>query len=237
MGKKRKMDPFDKNLLGLYLQNLESEKDVLNFCLVNKKFNTVCQNDNFFKLFLEKKYGNGIAEYKLPNETWKKYMLRLSFYKGLLEEEFDFKCSSETCLNFKREYFMKKYDTDNIDEVLVAASKKGDIKIVKVLLKDVKVNPSNHNIDALLWASEYGHAEIVKLLLEDGRFDPRYNRSYSLALAANYNFPEVVKLLLEDGRANPADANNRALKWAKQKGNQEIVDMLLKDGRLDPDYL
>ena len=239
--RKKNMDPFDKNLLGLYLQNLNSEKDALNFCLVNKKFNTVCQNDNFFRLFLEKKYGPGIAEYKLPNETWKRYMLRLSFYKGLLEEEFYYKPENwkDGPLNFEREYFMKKYDTDDIDVVLIQATKNGDVEIVKVLLKDdrLKNTLSTFKSGALIWASEYGYAEIVKLLLEDGGADPRDSRSYSLALAASYNFPEVVRLLLEDGRADPSDASNRALKWAKQKGNQEIVDMLLKDGRLNPDYL
>ena len=45
------------------------------------------------------------------------------------------------------------------------------IKIVKILLKDERVDPSDQNNDAIQWASEKGHLEVVKLLLKDKRID------------------------------------------------------------------
>lgn len=199
------MDPFDKNLLGLYLQNLENEKDVLSFCLVNKKFNAVCQNDNFFKLFLEKKYGKGIAEYKLPNETWKRYLLRLSFYKGLLEEEFNYKPEYENFenLDFEKKYFINQYDTSDINIAFIRACRDGDVNVVKFLLKDSRVNP-NHldQTGGLKYAARYGHIGVVKLLLKDKRIDPAKDHSIALRYAAENDHNDIVNLLLEDGRSD-----------------------------------
>lgn len=48
----------------------------------------------------------------------------------------------------------------------------GQIEVVKMLLKDPRVDPADVDSCALWYAASYGHLEIVRLLLEDGRVDP-----------------------------------------------------------------
>ena len=49
------------------------------------------------------------------------------------------------------------------------ASMNGHIEIVRLLLKDGRVDPSDLNNWAIREASIYGHTDIVKLLLDDPR--------------------------------------------------------------------
>jgi ankyrin repeat protein len=53
------------------------------------------------------------------------------------------------------------------------ASYNGHSKVVELLLKDKRVDPSDCDNDAIKWASKNGHLEIVKLLSEDKRVNPR----------------------------------------------------------------
>ena len=48
-------------------------------------------------------------------------------------------------------------------------SSNGYIEIVKILLQDNRVDPSDRNNYAIQCAMENGHIEIVKLLLKDKR--------------------------------------------------------------------
>src|SRR5947208_562907 len=70
------------------------------------------------------------------------------------------------------------------------------LEIIKVLLQDKRIDPSNHNNSAIGCASENGHIEIVKLLLQDPRVDPSASDNFAIKTALRFNHLEIVKLLI-----------------------------------------
>ncbi|KAJ2991885.1 hypothetical protein HDV02_003400 [Globomyces sp. JEL0801] len=111
------------------------------------------------------------------------------------------------------------------------ASRKGQTEIVKLLLKDSRVDPSAQNNSAIREAATYGHIEIVKLLLHDSRVDPSAQNNSAIQGAATYGHIEIIKLLLQDSRVDPSAQNNSAIHGASTYGHIEIVKLLLHDSR------
>ncbi len=64
-------------------------------------------------------------------------------------------------------------------ELLNQAEKRGRLAIVRVLLQDTRIHPSDPECTALIHASR-GHVEIVKLLLQDSRVDPSVQNNQAL---------------------------------------------------------
>ena len=60
-----------------------------------------------------------------------------------------------------------------MNEQFIEAVKNGDVKNVKLLLADPRVDPSDDDNFAIRLASNYGQTEVVKLLLADPRVDWR----------------------------------------------------------------
>ncbi len=79
------------------------------------------------------------------------------------------------------------------------ASENGNLEVVKLLLKDKRVDPSVQNNSAIVWASQYGHLEVM-LLLADKRVNPSDKNNDAIALATRYGYDEISKLLLADNR-------------------------------------
>ena len=75
------------------------------------------------------------------------------------------------------------------------ASRNGYLEIVKPLLSDSRVDPSDDNNYAIRWASENGHLEIVELLLSDLRVDPSDDDNYAIKEASNNGYVKIVNLL------------------------------------------
>ena len=98
------------------------------------------------------------------------------------------------------------------------ASLYGYTEIVRLLLKDKRVDPS----EAIRLASESGYIEIVKLLLKDKRVKPSTHDNYPIRAAIRNNHFEVVKLLLQDKRVDPSDLNNEAIKRAAADGRMKL---------------
>jgi hypothetical protein len=48
----------------------------------------------------------------------------------------------------------------------------GHVEVVRLLLNDARVDPSDINNEAIRLASQNGHVEVVKLILNDPRVDP-----------------------------------------------------------------
>lgn len=70
------------------------------------------------------------------------------------------------------------------------------LKIVKMLLKNNRVNPGGYENTALRKACKCGHTEIVKLLLEDTRVNPEDYYNDAINSATDNNHIEIVKLLI-----------------------------------------
>ena len=113
---------------------------------------------------------------------------------------------------------------------LVTACKNGDIRSVRLLLKDPHVNPADDHNQAIIQASAHGHEDIVRLLMSDARVNAADENSIALYWAAINGYDRVVRLLLNDPRINPV----MSFLEACEEGQTESVRILLADPRVDP---
>ncbi|KAI8900063.1 ankyrin repeat-containing domain protein [Globomyces pollinis-pini] len=114
------------------------------------------------------------------------------------------------------------------------AGENGHAEVIKLLLQDDRIDPTEDDSQALRLASENGHLEVVELLLEDGRADPSDDDNYAICFASLNGHYEIVKLLMKDDRTDPSGDNNYAIRSAASGGHSEIVQLLLTDERVDP---
>ena len=59
-----------------------------------------------------------------------------------------------------------------LQQQFINAAKAGNLEVVKLLLTDNRVDPSDDDNLAIIWAASRGHHEVVKTLLADNRVDP-----------------------------------------------------------------
>ncbi|UCG51380.1 MAG: ankyrin repeat domain-containing protein, partial [Candidatus Latescibacterota bacterium] len=111
---------------------------------------------------------------------------------------------------------------------------RGQLEIVKLLLKGKRVDPSARDNEAILYAAQFGHTEIVELLLKDPRVDPSANRNAAIRRAAENGHVGIVELLLKDPRVDPSARDNEAIQRAAFSGHLEVVELLLKHPDVDP---
>jgi len=105
-------------------------------------------------------------------------------------------------------------------------------EIVKLLLNDTRVNPSDQDNEALRNASARGHFEIVKLLISNPKLTFSDISSDAIVQASKNGHLEIVKLLLNDPRVNPTYQNNAAVRYANTFKFTDIVNLLLTDTRV-----
>lgn len=114
-------------------------------------------------------------------------------------------------------------------EALKIACEYGHTKIVKLLLKNKKTNPTS---DSIITAVETGHSTILNLLLMDGRADPTYKHNTAIIKASENGNIKAVKLLMKDFRVDPSDQNNEALELALEIDWLDVIKELLKNGKV-----
>ncbi|KAJ3270361.1 hypothetical protein HDV01_007886 [Terramyces sp. JEL0728] len=106
------------------------------------------------------------------------------------------------------------------------ACKKGYLDIVKLLVKDQRVDIHSQSNYSLCWAARKGHFEIVKLLVENGA-DPSDNDNFAIKHSCRNGHYEIVKLLLQDSRVDKHAENDYCTAWAHEKGFEEIIQLLM----------
>ena len=116
----------------------------------------------------------------------------------------------------------------NCYEIFDFSGENGYVEVVKLLLQNNCVDPSNCSDYIIREASRNGHVEVVKFLLQDNRVDP----SDSIGIASENGNIEVVKLLLQDDRVDPSRDDNYALIMASAYDYVEVVELLLQDVRV-----
>ncbi|KAI8892338.1 hypothetical protein BC833DRAFT_625931 [Globomyces pollinis-pini] len=104
--------------------------------------------------------------------------------------------------------------------------------IVRILLEDGRLDPSEDNNSAIKFAARYGYAEILKILLKDKRVDPAVERNYAIRYASECGRTDIVKLLLNDERVDPFVDDRYAIRKSFLHGHTEIVRLLLHDKRI-----
>ena len=92
------MEVGDKDIYP-YIVNLAEDRDVINMLSVNRKFN----DDSYFKRILEKRYPL-LLEFKLEDETYKRFYLRMVKYLAKLWEEFKIPYVAVKGLNPEKRY-------------------------------------------------------------------------------------------------------------------------------------
>lgn len=130
-------------------------------------------------------------------------------------------------------------DTDTPDTPLYAASSKGHLGVLRLLLtKGAKVKRLGWapGVYPLYAAAENGHLEVVKLLLEKGAPDDEQNSLgfTALMLAAKAGHKDIVEVLLNKGSDINAPHTNMgtgtALSQAVENGHLDTVKLLMDRG-------
>jgi ankyrin repeat protein len=126
---------------------------------------------------------------------------------------------------------------DDLGEQLLAASRKGDVAVVKQLLdKGADVNAKNrYNSTPLFFACDRGHFEVAKLLIERGADmnvkDNFYNAT-ALTWAMNKKHNDIVELMITKG----VDATD-AFRGSIQGNDQKMFQMVLEKGKVNQSLL
>ena len=76
----------------------------------------------------------------------------------------------------------------------------GNVDLVKMFLKDERVDPSADDNYAIIKSAENGHLDVVEFLLKDERVDPSAKDNFAIRMSAGYRHLDVVELLLKDRR-------------------------------------
>jgi len=128
--------------------------------------------------------------------------------------------------------------TSNLNEELLAATRKSDLAAVKALLaRGADVNAkSPYGATPLFFACDRGSLEIVKMLVESGADvnvkDTFYN-STAVGWAVSKNHIAIVKLLLEKG----ANSKQIVMRSAISEEKPDMVKMLLEMGGFKPEEM
>ena len=111
-------------------------------------------------------------------------------------------------------------------------------KVVKLLLKDKRVNPIVHDNYSIKTACNRGYYKIVKYLLENviPKIDPSINENLLIKRAIEYGYYKIVKYLLENAipKIDPSINENFLIKTAIEHGYYKIVKYLLP--KIDPTF-
>lgn len=122
-----------------------------------------------------------------------------------------------------------------INLALDSACANGYLKVVKRLLNDARIDPSQGRQRAICAASEEGHDKVVRLLLKHPKVDPGANQSDALFKASKKGHWKVVELLLKDPRVDPRASDYAAFREAMGQGHLKVVELFLKDCRVNND--
>ena len=87
---------------------------------------------------------------------------------------------------------------------MIRAVQYGKTDIVKLLLDDHRVNPSDQKNKLIIYAAQGGRIQIVKLLLADPRVNPIDENNRAIKEAVKLYQENTIKILLSDPRVAKA---------------------------------
>ena len=131
---------------------------------------------------------------------------------------------------------MSQFDFDQStfgNYAIILTSFFGYDKVVQVLLKDHRMDPTYDSNYAIRLASYKGNYTAVKELLSDPRVDPSCRNNEAIRVASHYGHFKVVKELLADPRVDPSVRDNEAIRLATICGYYEIIKLLIADPRVN----
>ncbi len=200
-----------------YILNFADDREILNMLSVNKKF----RNEELFEKVLKRKYPE-LLQYK-KDESFQDFFIKMIFYISYLKEKFDIPYFG---MDPKYLYDLsKKYPPLNFyGLVMVAASRRGDLNVVKAMIdKGVRIFDN-----ALYTAARGGHLNIVKYFIEKGEND--YSSIGKFAAANGHT--NIIDYLLEN-KYVPISKLNNFLVHAADGGHLDLVKHLISLGASD----
>ncbi len=182
------MEIHDKDIYE-YIVNLADDRDVINMLAVNRKFN----DDSYFKKILEKRYPL-LLRFKIDNETYKQFYLKMVKYMALLWEKYQIPYIPGK--DFNPKYFYEKFGKNRIYTIaLYEAAEIGDIKLAQYLMdKGARVDEFTY-----ISVGVGGSVEMMKFLLQ--KYSPpnyKYLQS-TLRYAKENNQQSLIDFLVESG--------------------------------------
>ncbi len=183
------------------LNNLE-DKDLVKFCAVDKKANSLCNDQVFWmnRVFDRFGYvGGDILRKNKEDRTWSEYYIQ----------------------------DLRKINSANAEEYLINGSKYGILDHVIISLKN---GGDIHAWDdqPLMLASLHSQIEVIKYLLNNGA-DIHARSDYALLLASENGDLDVVKYLVEQG-ADIHAIDDYALRESSWNGHLDVVKYLVEQG-------
>ncbi len=160
------------------LNNLE-DKDLVKFCTVDKKANSLCNDQVFWmnRVFDRFGYvGGDILRKFKKDRSWSEYYIQ----------------------------DLRKINSTNALEYLISGSRTGKLDLVIISLKNGADIHSRNNA-ALVLASWHGQLDVVRYLIEEHGVDIHFNEDEALRMASQYGQIEVVKYLVGLGANIHAD--------------------------------
>src|SRR5581483_7406474 len=141
------------------IANFLDDKDIPNYCIINKnQYLTVC-NEQFFKNILLQRYPDTL---KHRDISFKRWYLSIIYYVDLLNNEYGFNYKKYNKGNPKEQYeiFGKLNNKKDMNELLILASEKSELPLIKFALeKNANIHADYDEADRS--ASYYGHLEVV----------------------------------------------------------------------------
>lgn len=207
-------------------------KNYQSISLTCKKFQCVAYELFPFNFFL-----SDIC-YKIKNETYvQKLIIENKLNNGNGSNNYNkilkwaSRCGcTETIRLLLSSYSKEVNPSEKSSYTIRKASKYGHVKIVELLLKDNRADPSAYNNDAIVDASKRGYVEIVDLLLKDKRVNPCLSTKSALILACLNGHFEVVKLILKHKKVNAFVLNDFAVRLTSGIGFRERYILLYDNG-------
>ncbi|PRP78975.1 putative ankyrin repeat protein [Planoprotostelium fungivorum] len=120
------------------------------------------------------------------------------------------------------------------DRALLYCCEKGYTRMLRILMRQPKVNVTTKNNTPIRIASREGHDEIVRLLLKNERVDPSSWANQAIRQAASRGHVRVVQRLLAHPMVDPSAQRSYALREACSNGHLQIVEDIIRHGKADP---
>jgi hypothetical protein len=114
----------------------------------------------------------------------------------------------------KFQYFVASNDLKNIQKMLndnvndyefynysiKYVSQNGYIDVLKILLKNKKINPAVDDNYPLVIASKFGHSQIIELLINDPRINPAFPNNNAINNAYHIRNNFIINIIWQDFR-------------------------------------
>ncbi len=209
------------------LNNLE-DKDLVKFCTVDKKANTLCNDQVFWmnRVFLKFGYvGGDILRKHKGDRSWSEYYIK-DLRKINKNNAFDYLRNGSAdgrldhvIISLKNGANIHAYS----DLAIRLASQNGHLDVVKYLVEN-SADINAYSDGALRNSSLHGHLDVVKYLVKNGA-DIHTKSDYPLRVASLGGYIEIVKYLVKNG-ANIHALSDQALIFASDNKHTDVVKYL-----------